>query len=241
MNARFDVPNEPAINGEYNLINTIVSSGVEGSYVDVGANRGEWTFNIMERAKHISGKAPTCICIEPNPSMAACLRQRFANYPNVRVFNVALSDHYDEAPFYVAPGNGGTSSLYCVPENVQETGVVTVTTFDALMPKTERFALVKIDAEGADPLILKGMKNVFSERRIAACQFEYNSRWRGSRTTLRDTFHFAREVGYHFGKLTTWGSITLHHWNDEIKIYFEANYLLLRPDVAEQLRVQSLE
>lgn len=240
MSARFDVPNVPRSNGEYELIARVVESGMAGAFVDIGANRGDWTARVVEASRSVGRPVPRCLCVEPNPELAAALRERFRGGHPVEILEIALSNHIGNAEFYLAPGTGGTSSLYH-DEGAEAVGhSVTVTTFDDIMCEQEAYALVKIDAEGADARIIDGMRRAFLARRIGVCQFEYNWRWIAARSFLGDVWKFADETGYVFGKVTPRGPIAYESWNYELERFVEANYLLINPEVAGKIRPKLL-
>jgi FkbM family methyltransferase len=130
-------------------------------FIDVGANIGYFTLLAGQHLVH-SGRV---FAVEPNPSVAEQLRQNVARsgLSNVTVVEAACSDSDERRPFYLADishtGNTGQSSLS--RENAQtETWVqVNCLTMDQLVESTKatRVDLVKIDVEGAEMSVLRGM------------------------------------------------------------------------------------
>lgn len=232
---RWDYPNDPAINGEYALVRRVMRSGVRRSFVDVGANRGLWAKKVIEEARKTGREPERLILVEPNPSLINELFRLFGSMSSfVSVEPVALSDRVERRPFYVETTSGGTSSLWTRPEGDVQEIVVEVTTFDNLFGDKE-FGMVKIDAEGGDLLVLRGMREALAAGRVGLVQFEYNIRWRGIRAFLKDAWDIAEQYGYQFGKVTPSGGVLLSGWNDELERFFEANYFLARSDTAERL------
>ncbi|MFC1848570.1 FkbM family methyltransferase [candidate division CSSED10-310 bacterium] len=94
---------------------------------------------------------------EPILYYANKLRQAF---PNVQVFNLALSDKSGEAPFYVVPSNPGLSSLssrpLIDPDAVREEVKIRTERLDSIIPPQEKIDLIKIDVEGAEGFVFSG-------------------------------------------------------------------------------------
>lgn len=121
--------------------------------VDVGANIGYLTL-IMAR---YAGKV---YAFEPDPRSRAILRYniRLNGYDNVTVRPEAVSDCCGFARFYqnVEPLYSGL-----VPHNgIDSVLQVETVTLDSIM---EWASLVKIDVEGAEAAVLRGMKRLLSE------------------------------------------------------------------------------
>ena len=121
-----------------------------GRAVDVGAHDGlllQWIVRAAPHHEHIA--------VEPLPAYAARLRERF---PNVRVFEGALSDHEGTATFGYVPNRPAVSSL-APRTSVRDDDVVQLevqlTTLDALVGDAP-VRLIKIDVEGAEHGVLVG-------------------------------------------------------------------------------------
>jgi FkbM family methyltransferase len=161
-----------------------------GTLIDVGANVGSVSLLLADVIED-------AILFEPNPVAAARARDNLAlNQLGFRVHEFALSDTDGEIRFEcdgaVDPGGhvvttaakGQTASL-----------VVRRITFDEFVrqhgnPKYP-VSLVKIDVEGHENSVLRGMQNFFAERRPPLVMFEYLQR-----TNLEETLQFFEGVGY---------------------------------------------
>jgi FkbM family methyltransferase len=142
--------------------------------VDVGANHGYFT----ALAALLVGPGGRVEAFEPNPAVAAGLAgvlRRNGVDGRVAVHPEALSDRGGWAEFYVSvsPVNDGLSSLLAsdaaLAHGVIRAGHtlrVPTTTFDAFAERAGlgRVDLLKIDVEGAEALVLRGM-----ERTLAVC------------------------------------------------------------------------
>jgi FkbM family methyltransferase len=121
--------------------------------IDVGANYGEMLAN---------GKLPKSariMAVEPNTRVLPFLKKTLSGLDGVKLFEVALSDKEGHAKFLVNENWSGLSRI--VPDG-SETTMVPTTTLEKLlkmdgMPLNEMRVLVKIDVEGHEVNVLRGM------------------------------------------------------------------------------------
>jgi FkbM family methyltransferase len=152
--------------------------------IDVGANQGLYTFPFAASSRHV-------LAFEPNPQMAQLLRDKKAEHSNVTIIEAAVSDWIGETTFYIdtRPGLGAAASSLNVLSELAQTArpmQVSVTTIDehvrrgGLCP-----SIAKIDVEGHEPAVVRGMKQTLHEFRPALI-FEFWESWwsRGYRATF---------------------------------------------------------
>ena len=124
----------------------------EGDLVfDVGANIG-YTTLLFSRAVGPSGRV---LAFEPAPRTFNLLVRSLEQANNVECLNLAVSSHAGEASFYETE-TLDTSSLEAVAK-VEPYNVV-VDTLDSIVRSQGRPAFVKIDVEGHEESVFKGMK-----------------------------------------------------------------------------------
>ena len=130
--------------------------------VDIGANIGRYTVlaGINSKAKIFS--------IEPEEDNFRILSKNVElnHLENAEILKVALGDKKGNAKLFksIDPINNGGHSL---KSETSEFEVVKVETFDNLFKnKTENVDLVKIDVEGFELGVLKGMKSFLSKKKI---------------------------------------------------------------------------
>jgi FkbM family methyltransferase len=121
---------------------------------DVGANHGEHTARMLNRGARV-------VAIEPQPSLAANLRERL---PDATVLAVAVGDTTGEAKLHLAQEGDQLASLDASwaencpnPVTWEETLTVPVKTLDELIDEHGCPTLVKIDTEGFDHRVLEGL------------------------------------------------------------------------------------
>lgn len=120
---------------------------------DVGANIGYPTL-LFSHAVEASGKV---VALEPSPRAFRLLQRTLNGRLNVECVNLAASDHEGEALFYETE-NLDTSSLQPVVSVKRYT--VTTTTLDNVVQSFGPPAFVKIDVEGHEPSVFRGMEDL---------------------------------------------------------------------------------
>jgi FkbM family methyltransferase len=170
-----------------------------GALVDVGAN--VWSVSLL-----LADKVQDAILFEPNRVAAARARENIAlNGLDFRVFEIALSDYGGEVAFeshgvdvggHVVSGSGSKPSCR----------LVKCVTFDDFIgehgPPKYPISLVKIDVEGHENSVLRGMRQLFTENRPPLVMFEYLEK-----TNIHETLSFFAQVGYRVFELQQNGPI----------------------------------
>jgi FkbM family methyltransferase len=136
----------------------IRSSLHEGDlFADIGAHHGFYTL----LASGCVGPAGTVLSVEPVSGNQAILKRNIdLNHAgNVTVILAAVSDQTGESDFHVA-GASDASGFYEHPHSpTSETIVVRTLTLDEICGE-KPIHVVKIDVEGHEPLVMKGMQNI---------------------------------------------------------------------------------
>ncbi|MEK7469126.1 MAG: FkbM family methyltransferase [Planctomycetota bacterium] len=225
--ARGEVPNDPNSNGEYWLLKQMLTGAKSPQVLlDVGANKGDWTARALE-----IGQTPGSLSIhtfEPSTATRNLLSARFREKSGVRVHSQAMSDRPGERMFYGDKEGAGTNSLDPLSGPGKES--VPVTTLDLFFESEglAAAAMVKIDTEGFDLLVLKGAANLLRDGRVDVFQFEYNWRWHLNHACLRDVFDLIEGKPYSLGKLVGQQIEFYDNWHFELDRFFENNYVLVR-------------
>ena len=128
--------------------------------VDIGAHIGIYTLFAL---RHLSGHG-RLYSFEPTPKTHALLRDNvqvngFLESGIVRLDSRALSDHAGTATFTAYPNNSGHNSLFGGTTPGESLSVETVT-LDAALADEPRIDVIKIDAEGSEPFVLRGMTRI---------------------------------------------------------------------------------
>jgi FkbM family methyltransferase len=129
-------------------------------FIDGGANVGAYTL----LAALLVGPGGRVEAFEPAPLEAERLRENVAlnRFEQVKVHEAALADAVGQAEF-TTNRPGSANRLRSAEDEQRQTTLVAVTTIDHTLPDA-RYAMAKLDLEGAEPLALRG-----AERHLAAC------------------------------------------------------------------------
>ena len=128
--------------------------------VDVGANVGIYTL-LAARLMQGSGKVYS---FEPTPRTYQILKDNvqvngYLELGLIHLHQLAVTDRTGTAQLSIFNGDCGHNTLFKDDGASVDIEVLT-TSLDEILAKEERVDLVKIDAEGAEPLILRGMKRI---------------------------------------------------------------------------------
>lgn len=126
-----------------------------GMYVmDIGAHIGYYTLLFSK----LVGPNGRVFAFEPHPEIFNMLRHNTRNRKNVIVFNKAVSNTNSEVEFFFSRKTSGSHSFYRTEFTEGSCKVQTVCLDDFIKFKGfEKIDLIKIDVEGAEPLVIEGM------------------------------------------------------------------------------------
>jgi FkbM family methyltransferase len=178
-----------------------------GTFVDVGANWGYFTLAALDAV----GPKGRVVALEPDPRMAAELRGNVARngIRNAIVLEVAASEREGDAVlsgYAEADRNRGVSSLVAAPAGAATPFTVATAALDDLLDAHDvaRADLVKVDVEGAEELVLRGMARGLAAGRYAAVLLELHPTQHPDPARLGATIHETMSAaGYSGGWLDT--------------------------------------
>jgi len=130
----------------------------KGVFLDVGAHVGLYTLNLALKASLV-------YAVEANPMTHMVLKDNLArNYPRipseVRTFNLAAWDHETTVSLRDENGKSTGGSTHCHEDWQPLETTVDAHPLDEILPFRPKIDLVKIDVEGAEGRVLRGMKHL---------------------------------------------------------------------------------
>lgn len=155
------------------LIKKILRPG--DHFVDGGANLGYFT-TLAAKCVGPSGRVDA---FEPQPDNHARLLvnlKRNGLTASVHVHNLALSDNGQQVQIHCYQDkihNHGCSSLFVESNAVVKTSNIDAVRMDQVLVGTQP-RLIKLDVEGAEPLVVDGMTELLSQRQPPAVIVEFN-------------------------------------------------------------------
>ena len=233
---RLDFPNGLKNNGELLVQRVALSGSVENPIiiVDCGANIGEWTNKLCKQAATKNDfRNIEIYSFEPSKFTYKKLLMTVKNIDvneNIKIspINTALSSNCGEGQLSIAhPGAGTNSLIQTRTADTDSIENVELLTLDDFADKNDlsHISLLKIDAEGHDPDVIKGAENLISNQKIGIIQFEYNWRWIFSNQFLKNVFTDLSQHGYHIGKVTPKGIQFFPEYHIDLETFVEGNYI----------------
>jgi FkbM family methyltransferase len=175
-------------NGESALVAAVAMS--IDRFVDVGANVGDWTAELLTRRPAAAG-----LLVEPGRVAANACRRRFGG--QVKVIEAAAGEKPGTVDFFEGPDGDPHSSVVQPQEGSLRRTVPVVTVAQVLEDEGwDTVDFVKIDAEGYDLNVLGGLRALVTGQRVGLVQFEYNDSWRQNGATLAEALALFDVAGY---------------------------------------------
>lgn len=148
-----------------------------GVVLDVGAHAGEFSLLALNEGR-------TAIAVEPDPDALACLRRNLAGKRSVTVIDAVVWNAEEELSFSLAASQAD-SSIFGADDIGTTTGAIRrrATTLDRIAEehRIDGLAFLKCDAEGAEPEVLEGGRELL--RRTARIAIDTGPERKGSRTS----------------------------------------------------------
>jgi len=256
MGARRELLNDPNVNGEYALQRWVLAAldqqrhtvkrddkEITWNFIDVGANLGDWTSSMIEAIQSHETSCRTVIhAFEPAPDQSNAIEARFRPRvidKSVVLLRQAVGAIEGTVSFVITGPQAGNSSIRTGKELIAGSEIlVPLTTVDAysVSGSIEEISVLKVDTEGNDFNVIKGVANMLDAGRIGVLQFEYNWRWIAFGHWLKSAFDFTKQRRkYAFGLLTSDGIEVYEDWNPEMERYIETNYVIVRRSLLSQL------
>jgi FkbM family methyltransferase len=138
------------------------------TYIDIGANVGVQTL----AAARVVGPSGVVVAAEPNPTTFSTLRAHVVlnGFTNVQLFNVGLSDKPATLTLANDSNHPGTFTFRSISNAVASVDVPVVVG-DELLAGVQRNpkarTLVKIDTEGHEHHVLRGLKGLIATENVA--------------------------------------------------------------------------
>ena len=230
---RLDYPNNMALNGELKIQELILQAAINTkvTVIDCGANVGKWTLNMCR--EEISNRIDfmEIHCFEPSFFTYKKLCENVKGYQSdfieIIPINKGLSSIKGTANLSIAHQGAGINS---VETNFgSEKFNYEKIEFEELDKYVDehrlpRINFLKIDTEGHDAKVLRGARELITEKRIDMIQFEYNWLWIEAGEFLKDSFNYLISSGYHVGKITPHGVQFKKRYLHEMENFEECNY-----------------
>jgi len=152
-----------------NLLKSKIKTGEH--FVDVGANIG--VYSII--SSNLVGDSGKVFAFEPDPVSFSNIKENIVenSLQNVQVVNKAVSDKNGKASFFNSVDHSSRAGNYILNDETSKTQVETIK-LDDYFEDYLKIKLIKIDVEGLEYSVLKGMKNILAENNQIEIILEIN-------------------------------------------------------------------
>lgn len=215
-------------NGEYAFISNLLPSCK--TVFDVGANIGEWALTALGVNPNIE-----LHCFEPSQATFDKLLQK--NFPqNVALNRIGLSARRGYLTLNVVAAGSALNSIYKRAVFTQDayTESILVDRVDNYCDSKgiEQIDFIKVDVEGHELEVFKGMRNLLDQGKVRAIQFEYGGCNLDSRVFLADIFYFFEDLGhsYQLYKLYPTGPRPIVSYSQSLETFQYSNWAFIRKD-----------
>jgi FkbM family methyltransferase len=210
VGAHFSGLDDPALNGEYALIDIVAPAAV--NFIDVGANKGNWSSRFVARMK-----TPCGLIVDANSRCIESLRAKFRNNPDLTIVHAALSDYCGENIFYEGEGDFGISPSahsahsaftpfgHPLTSFIKKRSIVSTLDDEVKKLGWTNVSMLKIDAEGHDFFVLRGARKLLEQKRIDFVQFECNFTWNATGINIVAAVRYLAEFDYQVFQLRAEG------------------------------------
>ena len=205
-------------NGERWLVKRLSSSRKSCTFVDIGANAGDWSAMVLDVAP-----AAKVYVVEMIPSFASKLRHRFSE--RVTVIEAALSDQRGPVTAYRLGGGGRIPIGLGAGKKSKEVFDLQTRRGDDIVAEhdVDDIALIKIDVDGYDVLALRGFLSAIKKQRPVV-QFEYSRFYIFTRCYLKDAYELFSSMDYQVGRLMP-GWIAFSEYTTGLEMFKSNNFV----------------
>jgi FkbM family methyltransferase len=151
-------------NMERKFYDQLISWAGDRLIFDIGANSGNKAAVFAKSCAHV-------VCVEPSPDAARVLNERFAKHANVTIVPSGVGSCSGSLPFHVFGGTdpyntfspkwvdslSASSDEARLAKEVQDVIPISITTLDKLIDEYGLPSYIKIDVEGYEAEVLKGL------------------------------------------------------------------------------------
>ncbi|UJR18068.1 hypothetical protein I4U23_004968 [Adineta vaga] len=162
----------------------------------------ETIFENLTFTKYIKKKM-TIYAFEPQPKTFQLLDKvrKWMNVSFISTYELALSNQTGSGLLAKCPSGGETCGLSMTNDsNTRNNAIATaITTLDNFIKENGIFRkidVLKIDAEGFDPLIIQGAENILNQHQVKILLFEYHGIGMWSQTSLFQVITNLDKKGY---------------------------------------------
>ena len=196
-------------------------------FVDCGANIGLYTEELIS---HIGDRYEGYL-FEPSKSNYINCQNRFNGNTSLSILNYGLSDNKGVSSLYSDFDGSGLASIsnrrldhFGIAFNQSEQ--ISLILFDDFWEQKleqKEIDLFKIDVEGHELSVLRGMARSISKIRVLA--FEFGGANIDSRTFFQDFYYFFQSNNFRLYRITPFGPLKITEYSEHLEFFKTTNYI----------------
>ncbi|RME56133.1 FkbM family methyltransferase [Candidatus Parcubacteria bacterium] len=207
-------------------------------FFDVGANVGDYTDILLNISDRFNLSAHV-FAFEPTTKSYKSISDRFRFNNQVKVINAAASDLEGESTIYFDEEGSKLASLY--PRNLDmyeiELGMkekIRTVRLDTVISQEEmpHIHLLKMDVEGHELSVLRGLGDYLDPNFIDFIQFEYGGANLDSHTSLMDIYSVFEKRGFVVTKVMPSG-LEVRPYHSFMENFQYSNYVAVSENILE--------
>ena len=167
-------------------------------YVDIGTNEGSFLDYLLKFCNF-----KQIFCYEPILRLSNELRQKYTNQ-NIKIFSLALSNKKSLKKFYEYKISSQSSlyrqnDIFKSLKDLKKISKIKTNSFDNEFPKGKKIDFCKIDVQGEEINVLKGMSKNLKKKRIKLLKIEiaFIERYIGIKSNFNQIISFFLKYNYH--------------------------------------------
>jgi FkbM family methyltransferase len=194
--------------------------------LDVGANSGDWTLNLRRYFPDSEIHA-----FEPSKSTYAVLLASTKHLENVSTYNFGFGDLEQSQLLFYEKEKSGMASLYKrdlsrISIDFDKFEKVQIKRLDNWLTQSKVQAnVLKIDVEGHELAVLKGLGDYLQELKMI--QFEFGGTDIDSRTFFQDFWNIFKNTNFRLYRLTPRGKIRILTYQETDEVFSFTTYFAI--------------
>lgn len=207
-------------------------------FLDIGANMGMYTDHILQFRK----EKGSYHLFEPTNKCFQELVKKYKGKNNMYLNKWAVSDKNEELPIFYDSQGSALASLYqrdlkhfAIDMNQSEK--VETIRLDEYLKKhqIQHIHLLKIDTEGHELAVIRGLGVYLNSALIDFIQFEYGGTYKDANIRLFDMYEILEKAGFKIGKLHAQG-IKIVPYEPFMEDYSYSNYVAIPQRIIKNLQ-----
>lgn len=192
-------------------------------FVDIGANRGRYTDEILRKFPNAKG-----YLFEPNINLFKFLKTKYKN-KNIIIYNKALSNKIGSEKLYLEKKDGRSTIIKRRLDHYdikfKKNYRIKVSKMSNIFKKNinTNVDFCKMDIEGNEFKCLLGFENILNN--FKCIQFEFNGCNIDSKTFFQDFWYFFKKKNFKLYRITPSGPLKIKNYTEEDENFSMNNYI----------------